>query len=127
MMAKAYLIIVSLLYFGLAIWCSVSPGITSQKVGFELRGASGQSEFMTVYGGLEFGIALILAVALLREDTVHYGVLAAVLIHGSLVVFRTISFFRYQGIGSFTYQLAAGEWIITLLGIAILLFTRAKA
>ena len=82
---------------------------------------------MTVYGGLEFGIALILAVALLREESVYYGVLAAVLMHGSLVVFRTVSFFCYQGIASFTYQLAAGEWVITLLGIAILLFTRVKA
>ena len=122
MIAKIYITIVALIYFGLAIWCSVQPSVTSAKVGFELKGGSGQSEFMTVYGGLEFGIALVLIASLFRNETVTYGVLACVLIHVSLVVFRTISFFCFSEIGSFTYKLAAGEWVITLLGIAILYF-----
>lgn len=120
MIAKLYLAVVSLIYFSLAIWCSVQPEVTSKKVGFELKGGSGQSEFMTVYGGLEFGIALVLLASLFRADSVGLGVLACVLIHASLVVFRTISFFCYSDIEPFTYKLAIGEWIITLVGLAIL-------
>ena len=120
MIAKIYLTLVALIYLGLAIWCSVQPGKTSQKVGFELKGGSGQSEFMTVYGGLEFGLALVLLASLLRSETVMYGVWACVLIHGSLVVFRTISFLCFRGIESITYKLAAGEWVVLLIGIAIL-------
>lgn len=126
MIAKIYIAIVSVIYMGLAIWCSIQPSVTSEKVGFELKGGSGQSEFMTVYGGLEFGVALVLLATLFRESTVNYGVLACVLIHASLVLFRTISFFCYSDIGSFTYKLAAGEWVITLLGIAIL-FLNSKS
>ena len=75
---------------------------------------------MTVYGGLEFGIALIFLTALFKPELITYGVLASVLIHGSLVVFRSISFFLYDNIGSMTYKLAIGEWAILLLGLAIL-------
>ena len=122
MLAKLYLVVVSLIYMGLAIWSSVQSSVTSGKVGFELKGGAGQSEFMTVYGGLEFGIALVLLATLFRDNTINFGVLAGVLIHVSLVVFRSISFFCYSDIGSFTYRLAAGEWLITLLGVAILFF-----
>ena len=121
MIAKAYVTIVSALYFALAIWCTFSPDVTSTKVGFELKGGSGQSEFMTVYGGLEFGMALLLLLSALREETVSYGVIGCVVMHASLVIFRTFSFFRVQGIDSFTYKLAAGEWVITLIGLAILI------
>lgn len=128
MIAKIYLGFVSLIYIALAIWCSVQPNVTSDKVGFELKGGSGQSEFMTVYGGLEFGLALVLLATLIRNETVRFGVLACVLIHGSLVVFRSISLVCYSDIGAFTYRLAIGEWVITLLGIAILfLGTRQSA
>lgn len=127
MIAKAYLLVVSLLYFGLAIWCSVSPATTSNKVGFDLRGGSGQSEFMTVYGGLEFGIALVFALSMFRDTTVNYGVLACVIIHASLVVFRSISLLIYQGLDPFTYRLAIGEWVVALAGLAVLLFAPYKS
>ncbi|MFK7765701.1 MAG: DUF4345 family protein [Mariniblastus sp.] len=124
MIAKIYLIAAALVYFALAIWCSVSPGVTSDKVGFELKGGSGQSEFMTVYGGLEFGLALILLCSVFRSDTTTFGLIACILIHGSLVLFRTISIFLFDGIEPMTYKLATGEWVIFLLGLAILWFSR---
>lgn len=124
LLARIYLTAVSALYLGLAIWCSVSPAATSAKVGFELKRGSGQSEFMTVYGGLEFGLALILLLSVFKQETVSYGVLACVLVHGSLCLFRTISFFSFSDIGPMTYKLAAGEWVVFLMGVAILYFHR---
>lgn len=121
--AKIFVGLVGVLYMGLAVWCSFQPTVTSQKVGFEMIGGSGRSEFMTVYGGLEFGIALLLLATLFRSETVIYGLWTAVLIHGSLVVFRTISFFIYSDIGSFTYRLAIGEWIIFLVSAVLLFLT----
>lgn len=126
MAAKIYLIVVSALYLGLAIWCTVSPKVTSEKVGFELIGGSGKSEFMTVYGGLEFGLALVLLSTLWRSEMVSWGVLACVLIHGSLVLFRSLSFISFSEIGGMTYKLAIGEWVIFLLGLAVLWLDRAK-
>ncbi len=123
LIAKLFVGLVGVLYLGLAIWCSVQPNVTSKKVGFELIGGSGKSEFMTVYGGLEFGLALLLLATLFRSETVTYGLWAVMLIHGSLVLFRTISFFAYSDIGSFTYRLAIGEWVILLASAALLFFT----
>jgi hypothetical protein len=119
MIAKIYLIAVSLIYIGLAMWCSFQPSITSQKVGFELKEGTGQSEFLTVYGGLEFGLGLVLLAALFNDETLRFGVLACLLIHCSLVVFRSIGFFIFTDIDPFTYRLAIGEWVIALAGIAI--------
>ena len=127
MFAKAYLIVVGLLYLILAIWCTVSPKVTSEKVGFELVNGTGKSEFMTVYGGLELGLALVLVASAIRPETVGWGVGACVLIHASLVVFRSISLFRFDEIGRMTYQLAAGEWAILIVGLIALWMQRDTA
>lgn len=124
MFARIYLVLVSLLYMLLAIACSIWPEATSNKVGFELLGDSGQSEFLTVYGGLEFGLALVLLSSLIVKDMLKFGVVACVLIHASLVGFRTVSLFLFSGVDPFTYRLAAGEWFILLSGMAILCFSR---
>ena len=125
MIAKSYLIATALIYTALAIWCSLQPAITSEKVGFTLQGDSGKSEFMTVYGGLELGLALVLFACVFRPEFTSPGVLACVLIHGSLVVFRTISLVLYPAVEPLTWRLAAGEWGILLAGCAILWFSRS--
>ena len=125
MLAKVFLALVGLMYIGLSLWCSFSPAVTSEKVGFELKGGTGQSEFLTVYGGLELGMALIFLLPLVRNDMLFSSLLACILIHACLVVFRTISFFLYSEIAPMTYQLAAGEWIILILGLICAYFVKA--
>ncbi len=120
MITKTFLGLVGVLYLGLAAWCSVSPGETSRKVGFQLVPGSGQSEFLVVYGGLEFGLALLFLMPLVRGDSLGYSLMACVLIHGSLVLFRSVSFFLYSDIGSMTYKLAVGEWAIFILALLCL-------
>lgn len=120
-MARAYLAVVGMLYLALATWCSISPGTTAPKVGFALQPGSGQSEFLTVYGGLEFGLALIFLVPLLKPDVTPFTLLSCLLIHGSLVLFRTAGFAMYSGIASTTYKLAIGEWLLFLSSAAIYL------
>ncbi|APZ92270.1 hypothetical protein [Fuerstiella marisgermanici] len=115
---QIYLSIVGLLYLGLGIWCSVSPQETSTKVGFQLVGGSGRSEFLTVYGGLEFGIGLLLLLPLVRSTATEPVMIGCILIHGSLVAFRTAGFLMFADIGSMTVKLAVGEWVILLAGLA---------
>jgi hypothetical protein len=120
MIAKTYLVVVALLYLGLSLWCSFSPAVTSEKVGFELKGGSGQSEFLTVYGGLEFGLALVLLYGVFKNEAIVFSLIACILIHASLVMFRSIGFFCFTGIEPMTYKLAIGEWVIFLLGLVVL-------
>lgn len=127
MVAKIFLALTGLLYLGLAVWCSVAPAKVSGKVGFELAPGSGQSEFLVVYGGLEFGLALVFLLPLIRPDSLQTSLIACVLIHASLVAFRTVSFFLYSNISSMTYKLAIGEWVILGLALIGLVFLKPKA
>jgi len=95
------------------------PDKTSRGVGFTLQTGSGQSEFLTVYGGLELAIGIAFLWPLYRPSEVVFPLFLCLLIHGCLVAFRTTSFVLYSGIPTTTFALAATEWII-FVGAAIL-------
>ncbi|MCA9261955.1 MAG: hypothetical protein KDA61_22210 [Planctomycetales bacterium] len=118
-----YLACVAAIYAGLGVWCTWQPETTSRKVGFELVNASGRSEYVTVYGGLEIGLALVFAASLYRPETVSFGILASVLLHAALVVFRSVTLLRLEAVDSFTFKLAAGEWGLLLAGVVALWLT----
>ena len=120
MIARIFLTIVGLVYLGLALWCSLQPQTTSDKVGFQLRGGSGLSEFVTVYGGLEFGLAVAFFLPWIRNDWTAALLAVCVAIHGALVIFRTWSFFRFADFEPITRNLAIGEWVVLLAGVAIM-------
>lgn len=122
MVTRIYLSAIGLLYLGLAVWCTVAPADTSDRVGFELKGGSGQSEFMTVYGGLEFGMALLFLAPIVSAGLARPALLACLTIHGSLVAFRTASLMMFSGIQPMTWKLAAGEWVILLTTLSVFWF-----
>ncbi|QDU82391.1 hypothetical protein Pla110_41460 [Polystyrenella longa] len=116
-MARIVLAVIGLLYIMLGIWCAISPKQTSEYVGFHLNPGEGQSEFFTVYGGLEFALGLVFLIPLLRTDTTATILLVALIVHATLVVFRMISFALFQGVASSTYGLAGGE-VVMLIALA---------
>lgn len=120
MISRLFLAAVSVLYVGLGVWCAVAPATTSGKVGFELTGGAGRSEFLTVYGGLEVGLGITFAILAWRRETVVYGLLACFVMHGSIVAFRSLSFVLYDAMRGMTLQLAIGEWLILLTSAACL-------
>lgn len=120
MLARLYLALTGLLYLALGIWCAIAIDETSRTVGFTLQPGSGESEFLTVYGGLEVALGLIFLRPLLRRDDTEHALWSCVILHTGLVVFRTIGFLRFDQIGGTTWSLATGEWIILLAGLGIL-------
>jgi hypothetical protein len=115
------------LYAGLAAWCTCRPHRAAEQVGFQLRPGAGESEFVTVYGGLELGLAAIFLLPLVRPATTAASLHACLLVHACLVVFRTGSFLRYGDMPRMTYQLAAGEWAILAGAAAATWFARRGA
>ncbi len=122
-MERIFLGIVGAAYFLLAGWCSIMPDKTSRAVGFTLQPGSGQSEFLTVYGGLELALGIAFLWPLYRPTEVAFPLFLCLLIHGCLVAFRTVGFVFYSGIPTTTYALAATEWII-FIGAAILFWRK---
>lgn len=118
-MARVFLAVVGVAYLILAAWCVILPDTTSKSVGFTLQPGSGQSEFLTVYGGLQVAIGIAFLWPLYRPPDIAPPLFLCLLIHGCLVAFRTISLGLYSGVPATTMLLAATEWII-FIGAAIL-------
>ena len=118
-MSRIFLAIVGVAYIILAAWCSLSPGKTSNAVGFTLQSGSGQSEFLTVYGGLQLALGIAFLWPLYRPTEVDFPLFLCLLIHASLVAFRTVSFMLYKDIPTTTYALAATEWIILIAAASL--------
>jgi len=114
LISKLFLAIVGLAYVSLAVWCAVRPQQTAGAVGFELKPGNGQSEYLVIYGGLQLALGLVFLLPLVREGALPVVLLACLIVHASLVLFRTLSFTLYGGIPATTYVLAAVEWAILL-------------
>lgn len=123
-MARFFLAFVGFAYIGLGIWCAVAPQKTAKAVGFVLQPGQGQSEFLTVYGGLEVALGLLFLWPLYKSEEVAFPLLACLVVHACLVLFRTIGFFIYTGLETTTYLLAATEWIIFLGATALFISKR---
>lgn len=124
MLVKAVLGLIGLLYVALAVFCSLAPQAAARKVGFDLIGGSGQSEFLVVYGGLELALGIVFLLPLFREDLLEFALLFCLILHGCLVVFRTISYLVYSDISGLTHRLAIGEWVILLVLAAAFVWTK---
>lgn len=123
---RLFLAAVGLLYLSLSVWCSLFPARTSELVGFQLRPGTGQSEFLTVYGGLELALAVIFLRPLLQPRWTECALFVCVALHGCLVLFRTAGFFLFRDIEPMVYQLAAGEWLIFLWSGVLALVNRLR-
>jgi hypothetical protein len=118
-MPKSILALIGLAYAALAAWCALQPESTSQQVGLQRLGSQGRSEYLTVYGGLQVGLALLFLLPLVKPDMLRPMILASVLVHASLVVFRTSAFLTDSGFPSITYKLAAVEWAVLAVSLGL--------
>lgn len=123
---KCYLITTGIIYISLGLWCAVLPQSTAAAVGFKLQPGQGQSEFFTVYGGLEVGIGLMLLIPILGKGNMRTVLLACVLLHAGLVGFRTLSFMLYAQFVTTTYILATVEWLIFVSSTILLYLHKTK-
>jgi hypothetical protein len=114
-MTRLLLSIVGAMYLGLGIWCAVQPQKTSRTVGLQIVPGAGQSEFLTIYGGLEVGLGLAFLAPWVWNSFERSSLLFCLLVHAGIVVFRTIGFFAFSGIPKTTIVFAAVEWVILLL------------
>ncbi|MEQ1904420.1 MAG: DUF4345 family protein [Pirellulaceae bacterium] len=119
-MARIFLSIIGVLYIALSLWCAALPEKTSNSVGFELRPGSGQSEFLTVYGGLQFALGILFLWPMFRPTESWFPLVTCCVVHGGLVLFRTISFLLYSGISTTTMIFAGIEWGVFILSAILL-------
>ncbi len=115
--SKIFLTIIGVIYLAFAVWCVLKPAETARAVGFELAPGAGQSEYVTVYGGFQLALGLLFLWPWLDASVLTYSLLTCLVIHGCLVLMRSLGFLLYTGIPTMTVGFAASEWVVLLLSI----------
>lgn len=119
-MIAIYLWANALLYAVFSLLCSLRLTATSQSMGFLALDRGGRSEFLTVYGGMELGLALMFAWLAWRPELHRTGLAIALLIYAPMVIFRLIGWIRLWPVQHTT--LGTGLLEIALLLIALILW-----
>lgn len=123
-MIRTYLFVNAALYILFALWCTIAPTKTSEVVGLAFRSGSGKSEYITVYGGLEFGVAMFFLITAIRPELNRAGLLFGLLLYACLVLWRLPGLFTISGIAKPTYFFAAAEFVFALWGLGLWLTSK---
>jgi hypothetical protein len=106
-------------YAVFGLWCTLRLQSTSRALGYTTLSASGHSEYATVYGGLQWGLALMFALFAIRPDLHRTGILVSILLYAPIVAHRVVSVGRHAPVEKLTYAVAALEVIMLLASVAI--------
>lgn len=119
-MAAAYLWLNAVLYLVLALWCAARPGETAKALGYGELSAAGKTEFLTIYAGLELGLAAMYACLAWNELLRPMGLVFSVFLYGGMVAFRLFGLRRYRPDNGVIRALAVGEVAFLLIPLALL-------
>lgn len=120
-MIQIYLLLNSLLYLILSVWCLLKPTATANSVGYSFLNNSGKVEYLTIYVGLELGFAVFLALSALYHNIQLSGLIFCVCLYGGGMLIRTGSALFYGNVSKITYMLGGAEYLFGIWG-AILLY-----
>lgn len=118
-MSAAYLWFNALAYALLALWCTLRPASTSEALGYLSLSPSGQSEYATIYGGLQWGLALLFALFAMKPELRRTGVLAAILLYAPIVLYRQVSLAQNAPVETLTYAVAVLEVILLVAAVLV--------
>jgi hypothetical protein len=118
-MIAAYLWVNAVLYIGLAVWCTVRPALSAQSLGFVSLDASGRSEYLTIYGGLQMGLGLAFAIAAWKPALQPVGLAFALSLYAPIVLWRLVSVGAHGPVTSLTLAVAGLETLLLLGAIGV--------
>lgn len=113
-MIKIYLLVASAIYAGLAVWCTLAPEKTARGVGLSFLEPAGRVEFLTVYGGLEAGMALFFALCAFNPSLARAGLLFGLVSFGALATWRLVSLLLISETGTTPFYLLSVEGLMFL-------------
>ena len=123
-MATAYLYLNAVIYFLFAVWCAFAPARTAAAVGYATLTRSGQTEYLTIYGGLQLGLAFLFAWFAWSQQ-MRTGLVLAMALYVPIVLYRSVGLMRWWPVETTTLLLAATEWL--MLAAALWLWWQGRA
>lgn len=115
-----FLAVNALMYLVFAVWCALLPGPTASAVGLSFSHGKGLAEYVAVYGGWQFGLAVFYALSLRRPELRDAALLLSVCLYPALALFRSGAMIFYQSPTSdkgwifFGLELLFSVWAIFL-------------
>jgi hypothetical protein len=117
---KIYLLVNAVLYAVFAIWCTLAPERTAVSLGYVARSASGQSEYLVIYGGLQAGLAVFFWWCTRDAQHLHPGVMLAVALYAPIVLYRLATVWKLWPVSPNTLVVGALEVALLAWGLAVL-------
>lgn len=120
-MVRSFLLIIGLIFVAYGVACALDPGLAARLAGLAVRNGDGYAELAAMYGGLQTGVGLFLAIAAFRPSLQHGALLLLVLGIGSLAVLRGTGALRTEEVvTAYTWGALAFESIVTIGSAALL-------
>lgn len=107
------------MYAVFALWCALRLDSTAQNLGYTALSNSGRSEYFTVYGGLQWGLALVFAWFAFKPELHRTGLVVALALYAPLVVHRSISLVRFGPVETLTKAVAGLEIAMLVIAAAL--------
>lgn len=118
-MEKAYLLVNAIAYAALAIICTVRHRASARGTGYADLTAGGHSEFLTVYGGLQLGLAIGYFFAAWNPEYTRAALIFSVCLYAPIVLYRIISVITFRVRAPITLGTGALELVLFLAGLAV--------
>ncbi|CAN5658223.1 membrane protein [soil metagenome] len=126
-MTPLYLWFNAVMYAVFALWCALRLDSTSQNLGYTALSNSGRSEYFTVYGGLQWGLALVFAWLAFKPELHRTGLLVALALYAPLVLHRSISLVRFGPVETLTRAVAGLEIAMLVIAAALWFLGSSRA
>ena len=121
LLGKSVLGLSTVVLIGYGLVSLISPAIPAGYAGLVLSNGDAFAEIGAMYGGLQIGVGLFCALALLKPDFYRSGLTLLVLVSGALALARLISFLiAPDPVTGYTYGALGYEFVTTMLALAAL-------
>lgn len=118
-MTVAYLWFNALMYAAFGLWCALRLDGTAHNLGYTALSNSGRSEYLTVYGGLQWGLGLAFAWLAFKPELHRTGLLVAMALYAPIVLHRSISLLRFGPVETLTRAVAGLEVVMLAAAVAL--------
>jgi hypothetical protein len=120
--ARAFLALVALTFIAYGVACALDPALPARLAGLAIKNADGYAELSAMYGGLQIGVGLFLALAAFQPLLQRPAFILLVVAIGLLAVFRGVGVLRSEDAATaYSFGALAFETLVTAIAAGLLL------
>ena len=119
-----YLYVNAGLYALFAGLCTLNARGTATSLGYLTLSSGGRSEYLVIYGGLQFGLAIFFALLASRPSMHAVGLMFALSLYLPIVIYRLVTVVAFRPVPLLTMAVAALESVLLVIGAVLWMRTR---